>query len=970
MKKIIISICCLFIIINLIYSQEKWVQDPRITAKFPQENFAPIPKILNKWENQNTTVRYIYTPYGVMAISPNIRVLPNSNQQNSVILVCNPVNQLIMFGSANTTVGAVFGQGVYVTINGGASWFGTDVIPNLPTATSDPAPVIDKNGVFIISTLNTTASVTPLLASYSNNNGTTWSFPYTITGVSSDKPMSGTDDISSSAYYGRTYTVWTNMVSTQPPIMVSYTANSGNSWSTPLQINYPPSGHYSQGCDVAVGQSGNVYVCWASATMSLPYTEDYAGFAKSVNGGASWTITENIFDMNGIRNFEFNGWGVRVNSFPRMAVDKSGGPRNGWIYIVTCDQGISPAGNDPDIILHRSVDGGSSWGSGIRVNQDAINNGKVQFFPAINVDGTGGINIVYYDNRNYPSFGDSCETYMSRSVDGGDSWTDLAVSDHRWKPKGEPGFGNYMGDYIGITSGNNKIWPFWFDDKSGTFQAWTTSIDIGPTVIHTPLTSTETTTGTRAVNCIIIPAGSNINSSLTKIYYSKNSTTFTDSVAMTNTSGNNWTANITLSGAGLYRYYIKAVDMLNRAGSSPINAPATYHSFTAGADTVRPVIVHKQLDITPKVYWPVNVTATVTDNMGVDSVWVEWYINNPTPIRKFRLTSSGGNNYSANFNSVNSDVNIGDIIHYVIKAVDVSSNHNIGSLPATGYYAFSIVLLRLREGFWVTQFPPQYWTITGGGASYWSRNNVSSYGLGNGSAKFAFWDATNGTTATLTSLTFDASLPIDSLRFDIAHAFYTGSVDAMNVEASTNGGTSYSLVAAMTGGVNFSDPLCMSTVTSTSSFTPYPNQWKARRFQIPLGTNKVRFTTISAYGNNMYLDSICLVNPTSGVRNIGIEIPSSYKLEQNYPNPFNPVTKIRFDVSGHPPYPPSKGEAFVSLKVYDILGKEIQVLVNEQLQPGNYESKFDGNNLPSGIYFYQLSINNVSFAVRKMVLLK
>jgi photosystem II stability/assembly factor-like uncharacterized protein len=102
-----------------------------------------------------------------------------------------------------------------------------------------------------------------------------------------------------------------------------------------------------------------------------------------------------------------------------------------------------------------------------------------------------------------------------------------------------------------------------------------------------------------------------------------------------------------------------------------------------------------------------------------------------------------------------------------------------------------------------------------------------------------------------------------------------------------------------------------------------------------------------------------------GIHNISTEILSKYSLSQNYPNPFNPVTKIKFE------FPLSKGglKGVVSLKVYDILGKEVTTLVNESLQPGTYEVTFDGSNLPSGIYFYKLTSGKYSES-RKLVLLK
>ena len=90
-------------------------------------------------------------------------------------------------------------------------------------------------------------------------------------------------------------------------------------------------------------------------------------------------------------------------------------------------------------------------------------------------------------------------------------------------------------------------------------------------------------------------------------------------------------------------------------------------------------------------------------------------------------------------------------------------------------------------------------------------------------------------------------------------------------------------------------------------------------------------------------------------------------LEQNYPNPFNPVTKIRFDIPDNVKWKRENG--MVTLKVYDILGKEEATLVNENLQPGTYEVKFNAGRLSSGIYFYRLSSGNYS-VTRRMVFMK
>jgi len=94
-------------------------------------------------------------------------------------------------------------------------------------------------------------------------------------------------------------------------------------------------------------------------------------------------------------------------------------------------------------------------------------------------------------------------------------------------------------------------------------------------------------------------------------------------------------------------------------------------------------------------------------------------------------------------------------------------------------------------------------------------------------------------------------------------------------------------------------------------------------------------------------------------------MPQSYSLSQNYPNPFNPTTVIKYSI-------PEKenGEVqLISLKIFDLLGREIKVLVNEIQTPGNYEIGFNAADLTSGIYFYQLTAGDYK-ATKKMILLK
>jgi photosystem II stability/assembly factor-like uncharacterized protein len=98
----------------------------------------------------------------------------------------------------------------------------------------------------------------------------------------------------------------------------------------------------------------------------------------------------------------------------------------------------------------------------------------------------------------------------------------------------------------------------------------------------------------------------------------------------------------------------------------------------------------------------------------------------------------------------------------------------------------------------------------------------------------------------------------------------------------------------------------------------------------------------------------------TAIRQISSNVPDRFELYQNYPNPFNPITIIRFQI---------KDLRFVTLKIFDALGRGIETLIGEKKTPGTYEIKFNGGNLPSGIYFYKLESENLNI-VKKMILIK
>lgn len=137
-------------------------------------------------------------------------------------------------------------------------------------------------------------------------------------------------------------------------------------------------------------------------------------------------------------------------------------------------------------------------------------------------------------------------------------------------------------------------------------------------------------------------------------------------------------------------------------------------------------------------------------------------------------------------------------------------------------------------------------------------------------------------------------------------------------------------------------------ITDTSSFTPQLNENKIYSWHVR-AENEYGF---SKWSEVFKFKTQILVSVDDG------NIPLAFNLEQNYPNPFNPSTTIRFSIVK---------SGFTTLKVYDVLGREVKVLVNDNLNIGSYSVLFDGSDLSSGIYIY--SLNNGSEVLRKKMLL-
>lgn len=166
--------------------------------------------------------------------------------------------------------------------------------------------------------------------------------------------------------------------------------------------------------------------------------------------------------------------------------------------------------------------------------------------------------------------------------------------------------------------------------------------------------------------------------------------------------------------------------------------------------------------------------------------------------------------------------------------------------------------------------------------------------------------------------------------------------DNGTVRMTTNGGDSW-----------FTDTYFSNVTGSVKSCTPF-------------SLSPQRFIALSD-SNSLYIASEDTVVVIIGINNISSEIPKEFSLSQNYPNPFNPSSKFNVQISKL---------SDVKIVVFDVSGKELEILVNEQLKPGTYEVDFNGSKYSSGIYFYRMTARRVESSqadfseTKKMVLVK
>ncbi len=237
------------------------------------------------------------------------------------------------------------------------------------------------------------------------------------------------------------------------------------------------------------------------------------------------------------------------------------------------------------------------------------------------------------------------------------------------------------------------------------------------------------------------------------------------------------------------------------------------------------------------------------------------------------------------------------------------------------------------------------WTMTGG----WNTTTALFYSPANSFTESPTGNYTNLTNRTMTLTTGRniSSTPVTILTF--WHRYDIEIMDNAYVEVSSNGGTSWN---------------------SVKYFNGIQSSWKQEVLDITelanLSTSlRIRFSLISnrtGFADGWYVDNIKIINYQDVLTGIGNnnETPNRFALEQNYPNPFNPSTTIKFQLAK---------SSFVKLTVFDVLGRQVESLVNDNKEAGYYEVNFDASKFASGLYFYKIEAGDF-VETKKMMLIK
>lgn len=338
---------------------------------------------------------------------------------------------------------------IYVSHDGGRTWRNERAANPLGRTQGDDVVTFAGPGVALHTYISFLGIRTPrppraengIFVTRSNDSGVTWSNP--VAAVDHANTVLPFEDKPWIAASGDTvYLAWTRFdeygvkdPNCRTHIVVARSTDGAKTFAMPRPISDAPgdcvdSDNTVEGAVPAIGVDGRVHVVWAGPKGLVH---------DSSRDGLEWNADRVIAETPG-------GWDIpipgitRHNGMPVTAVDAGNGPHRGALYV----NWIDTRNGDPDVFVMRSRDNGATWSAPVRVNDDPVKNGAVQFFTWMAVDPSdGSINVLFYDRRGRK--GTVSGLTLARSTDGGQTFVNHAVPVPDFEVTDKITFGDYLG---------------------------------------------------------------------------------------------------------------------------------------------------------------------------------------------------------------------------------------------------------------------------------------------------------------------------------------------------------------------------------------------------------------------------------------------------------------------------------------------------------------------------------------------
>lgn len=394
---------------------------------------------------------------GQVATSP----VPHQVVRVSDTLALNPVESSVAIdpGNRDRMIAVSYQTGfakpprttgyIYVSHDGGRTWRNERAANPLGRTQGDDVVTFAGPGVALhtyisflgIRTPRPARAETGIFVTRSDDAGVTWGNPVAaVDHANTVLPFEDKPWIAASG--SNVYLAWTRFdeygvkdPNCRTHIVVARSTDGAKTFQMPRPISDAPgdcvdSDNTVEGAVPAIGLDGRVHVVWAGPKGLVH---------DSSADGVTWGDDRVIDPMPG-------GWDIpipgitRHNGMPVTAVDAGNGPHRGTIYV----NWIDARNGDPDVFVMRSADSGKTWSAPVRVNDDAVGNGAVQFFTWMAVDPSdGSVNVLFYDRRGRT--GTRSGLTLARSTDGGRTFANHAVNIPDFEVTDKITFGDYLG---------------------------------------------------------------------------------------------------------------------------------------------------------------------------------------------------------------------------------------------------------------------------------------------------------------------------------------------------------------------------------------------------------------------------------------------------------------------------------------------------------------------------------------------